>query len=167
MRHLLSQFELARCLSAIEAVDRLGKPAAEIGSKRLAPDALPAFMAELHRLADESAGIRWYAYDDGNGRFTFGCYRFEWVERALDFVEKMGGSLDEHTRAWVQGLIFGYRPEAIENYIRASSESGGSESMLRRLCSDGMAGRARSSTERSARYSTAKNRSRIADISGL
>lgn len=135
MRHLLSQFELARCLSAIEAVERLGKPAAEIGSKHIAPGAMPVFMAELDRLAEGIPGIRWYAYDDGDGRVVFGCYRFEWVGMALDFVEKMGDSLDEHTRAWVQGLIFGYRPEAIESYVRASFASRESDSMLPRPCS--------------------------------
>src|ERR1035438_2658705 len=141
MGRLLTQFELARCLSAIEAVERLGKPAAEIGSKRVTPEALPALVAELDRLAADTPGIRWYTYSDGDGRVTFGCYRFEWVGRALDFVEKMGGDFDEQTRAWVQGLIFGYRPEAIESYVRLSSVSGGLESNWPRPYNDGTAGR--------------------------
>lgn len=166
MRRLLSQFELARCLSAIEAVERLGKPAAEIGSKRLAPGTLPVLMTELHRLAEHVPGLQWYTYDDGGGRVTFGCYRFDWVGKALDFIEKMGGSLDESTRAWVQGLIFGYRPEAIEDYVRSSSASGESESTLPRPCSGDTAGTSRVSRARSAHDSRRTRRSQTAHTSG-
>jgi hypothetical protein len=126
---LLTDFEFARCMAAIEAVDRLGKPAAEIGPKRV-PRAQRGVLARELRGIVASMGVgeirEYVSKSEAGGWVTFGFYRFGWVRDALTFLEKEAGSLDERTRGWVQGLVFGYRPEAIEEFLSASSASPGS-----------------------------------------
>jgi hypothetical protein len=143
---LLTDFEFARCMAAIEAVDRLGKPAAEVGPKRVPLAQRGALTEELRRIVASMgvAEIREYvSRSEAGGWVTFGFYRFGWVRDALEFLEREAGSLDERTRGWVQGLVFGYRPEAIEGFLSASSASPGSGPRSRPVGISRMAGRSR------------------------
>jgi hypothetical protein len=48
---------------------------------------------------------------------------FPWVKNALDFIKSGGRPFGPDDRHWVQGLLFGYRADAIQNYLISSSES--------------------------------------------
>jgi hypothetical protein len=121
---VLSLYDLARCHMAIEAVERRDKPVAEI------PVAIP--VAQLGQLIDdvqhvvettETGEIRVHVdYREGVALVAF--YRYEWCRAALRFLK--GGGVPPPALPWMEGLIFGYNPSAIQRFIEttACSESG-------------------------------------------
>ncbi len=117
---VLSEYEVGRCVSAIEAVARMDKPIAEVGSQRVNRAELEADLKECLNLVGHSDGVQLWVRPSGK-RFRFGFYREPWALSAIDFLSQT--ELDETSRAWISGLLFGYRPREIQTYIdRQQSE---------------------------------------------
>ena len=116
---LLTEYELGRCLAGIEAVERLGKPLAEVGGKATTIEEAERLRRELRAFARRSgaSSAKPYVTRAEDGWTTFGFYVQPWTLDAMAFIEERGGSLDEHLH-WIQGLLFGYRPEAIGKFLR-------------------------------------------------
>jgi hypothetical protein len=116
----LSQYDLARCHSAIESVERRNKPVAEFPIVVSAP-MLGQLVDDLRQCAvqSETGEIRVHiSYRDGVALCAF--FRYEWCRAALAFLKK-GDGCPPPALHWVQGLLFGYDPESIERFIARSN----------------------------------------------
>jgi hypothetical protein len=116
----------ARCLFAIESVSRTGKPVAEVGEMRCSRDEKSALEEFLRRRVEEfgDRDVNSYVRRTGPNRYAFGFFVFPWVRDAIRFIGSGGRPLRESDRHWIQGLLFGYRPDAIQRFLRgAGSES--------------------------------------------
>ncbi len=154
---LLSEFETARCLAAIEAVSRLGKPVAEVGDRKCNPDEAKALLDDLNRclaLAGEP-GIRGYIHRYKPERVSFGFYRHGWTLSALQFLADT--QLPELHKDWISGLLFGYSPESIDSFV-STSASAAPTSTSQRGDGAGTAGTSRPSRERSRTRSPTSDR---------
>jgi hypothetical protein len=110
---VLSEFEIGQAMAAIEGVDRLGKPMAEVGLRLVDP-------------ADLDHDLRWCISDSGarvflwirrhGERWSFGFYQQPWVLDAMDFLERADLPLND--RHWITGLLFGYQPHAIQSFAQ-------------------------------------------------
>lgn len=125
---ILSEFEIGQAMAAIESVARSGKPLAEVGCRagNLADieHDLTACLGSLRDAADVKIWMR-----EAGDRVRFGFYIQPWVLEALTFVETADVSaVDRH---WINGLLFGYRPEAIQQFIdaRQGARAAGDESL--------------------------------------
>ena len=108
-------YDLARCHAAIEAVERRDKPVAEIP--------IVVSVAQLGQLIDdvlhvveltETGEIKVHIdYREGVALVAF--YRYGWCRAALELLK--GGGFPPPALHWIQGLLFGYNPEAIERFI--------------------------------------------------
>ena len=110
---VLSEYEIGRALAAIETVSLLEKPIAELGCRAANLSVLEDDLRgclELSKMRD----VRFWTRPLGSN-FRFGFYREPWALDALDFLDR--AELDEMTRAWISGLLFGYRSSAIQQYI--------------------------------------------------
>ena len=111
----LSPYDLARCHAAIESVERRDKPVAEVPIT--APvELLGAIIDDLALCAAETETheIRVHVdYRDGVALCAF--YRYDWCRAALEFVRR--GGCPPPALHWIQGLLFGYDPEAVERFI--------------------------------------------------
>jgi hypothetical protein len=110
----LSEYEIGRAVGAIEAVSRSDKPVAEVGCQEAALAELEVDLQECLKLADATGEVRLWTRPSGP-RFRYGFYKESWVPGALDFLDR--AELSEVERAWISGLLFGYRPGAIQQYI--------------------------------------------------
>ncbi len=112
----LSPYDLARCHAAIESVERHNKPVSEVPiatSEMLLGDVL----ADVERCAaeTETREVRVHVdYRDGIALCAF--YRYEWCRAALGFIR--GGGCPPPVLHWLQGLLFGYDPAAIDRFMR-------------------------------------------------
>jgi hypothetical protein len=113
---VVSLYDLARCHAAVEAVVRLDKPIAEVP--------IPARIHVLGALVDdvvacaalsETGDVRVHVdYRDGVASCVF--YRHDWCRAALAYVR--GAGFPAPVVDWFQGLLFGYKPEAIERFTK-------------------------------------------------
>jgi hypothetical protein len=120
MPRALSEYEVGRAVAAIEAVSRTEKPVAEVGCQEAALADLEDDLQNCLKLADTTGEIRFWTKPTGT-RFRYGFYKDTWVLGALDFLDR--AQLGEVERAWISGLLFGYRSGAIQQYISREPRS--------------------------------------------
>lgn len=114
---VLTEYEVGRAVWAAEIVAKSDKPVTEIGCRAIAsPDALENDLRECLKLASEAADVKiWTRRSDGGKRLRYGFYRDAWVVSALDYLDC--AEIPDVDRAWINGLLFGYRSEAIQRFI--------------------------------------------------
>lgn len=124
---VLSDDDMSRVMTAVETVALTGKVIEEVGGRK--SNNVPGLVADLEQCIELSghAGVHVWTRESG-GRVRYGVYRERWALDALDFLDR--ADLAGLDRAWISGLLFAYRPEAIQQFIdqncggsRASSES--------------------------------------------
>lgn len=111
---MLSDYEIGRCISAIEAIARTDKPISECGSASATAVDLEADLLACLQLVRHADGVNFWMRVSGK-RLRFGFYREAWALRALDFLSQ--ADLRPEDRAWISGLLFGYQPGQIQAYI--------------------------------------------------
>ena len=111
---ILSEYEIGRSISAIEAVLRTDKPIAEVGCRQGTLSDLEADLQGCLDLVQRQCPVQFWTRQDGP-RIRYGFYLQPWAIEALDFLDR--ADLGEPERAWIGGLLFGYRPDAIHEYI--------------------------------------------------
>lgn len=113
---VLTEYEIGRAVWAAETIARCEKPLAEVGCQRVASIApLTADLEECIRLAGHADNVRIWTRPTIGNRTRYGFYRDAWVLSAIDFLDRTG--LDDTDRAWVSGLLYGYRSDAIQQFI--------------------------------------------------
>ena len=112
---ILSDYEVARCLAAIEAVSRLGKPIAEVGDRKITAEGISGLEADLKECVSTSGEPAVYPFARlSQLGVSFGFYRYDWTLAALNSLS----ALPETERDWISGLLFGYSAEAIDAFAR-------------------------------------------------
>jgi len=112
--NILTDYEFGSLVSAIEWVGRGSKPVAEVCSQKLPPAKICDLKRDIRLallLANEP-NISGYILYRKNGWCEYGVYRFSWVMEALLFISR------KNSAPWLQGLVFGYSPDAIERYCQ-------------------------------------------------
>lgn len=114
---VLTEYEIGRAIWAAEIIAKSDKPITEVGSRAVAsPDALMDDLRECLKLASEAADVRiWTRRTEDGKRLRYGFYREAWVLDALEFLDR--ANLPDVDRAWINGLLFGYRSDAIQRFI--------------------------------------------------
>jgi hypothetical protein len=112
---VLSEYEIGRCMSAIDAVAMLGKPIAEVMT-RLGPLAdLESDLAQCIKLSEKTDQVNFWVRPLGH-KFRYGFYKEAWTLQALDFLDRTT-TLNPYDRDWITGLLFGYRPDRIQEFL--------------------------------------------------
>lgn len=119
---ILSDYELGSATAAIQAIALSGKPVAEVGCRRADLADLEADLQGCLRLADAGAEIQFWTKAATGGRYRYGFYAQPWVLSAIDFLDR--ADLAETDRSWINGLLFGYRTDAIQQFIDRSATNG-------------------------------------------
>lgn len=122
---ILSDFEVARSIAAIEAVGRAVKPVAEVGNVKVPDSRVRQLQGDLKHclsLASER-GVQGFIRKEEGGRWSYGFYRHPWVLDALQFLHRQ--KLSAYHRDWIAGLLFGYTPDAIQRFLTAGSDEPG------------------------------------------
>ncbi len=114
MPKVMSEYEIGRCMSAITAVMLLDKPIAEVMTRKADRKALESDIRNCIRLS-RTKKVQFFIRKVGPC-YTYGFYREPWALRALNFMDKT--NLDQYNRDWINGLLFGYHPRAIEEFLR-------------------------------------------------
>lgn len=114
---VLTEYEIGRAISAAEQlIAKSDKPVTEVGCRTVAsPDALLDDLRECLKLAGEAEDVKIWTRPAGEKRLRYGFYRDAWVVGALDFLDRT--ELPDADRAWINGLLFGYRSDAIQQFI--------------------------------------------------
>lgn len=120
---VLSAYEVGRVMAAIDTIARSSKPIAEVGCRKVGVAAIESDLRECLTLAP-SAGVRFWTKTFGD-RVRYGFYREPWALDALDFLERR--DLSQTDRAWISGLLFGYRSDAIQQFISSGSPRSGDD----------------------------------------
>jgi hypothetical protein len=121
---VLTEYECGRAQMAIEWVARAQKPVVEIGGRPIEGCDLEALAVDLNRCIDESGeAVRGFIIPDRMPDFCcYGFYRYPWAIEALLFAWKGWQAASEARQSlWLQGLIFGYSPDAIHKFISSAS----------------------------------------------
>ena len=111
---ILSGYESGLLALAIEWVGRGSKPIAEVCSGRFSSSQLCSLKRDIGSVLSTTnePGISAYLLHRKNGWCEYGVYRFAWALEALLYVSK------HNCAPWLQGLVFGYSPEAIDCFCR-------------------------------------------------
>ena len=119
---LLSEYECGRAQMAIEWVARAQKPIVEIGGCPVKGCDLRDLAYDLNRcVARSGESVRAFVMPDGiPGHCCYGFYRYPWAIQAL--LATWG----TRQAPWLQGLVFGYSPEAIQRFSSSVSAARGS-----------------------------------------
>ena len=113
---VLAEYEVGRAILAAETIARSEKPVAEVGCQKVASTvALEDDLRECVKLAGHADNVRVWTLATDGGRTRYGFYREGWVLDALDFLDR--AELPEVDRVWIGGLLFGYRSDAIQQFI--------------------------------------------------
>jgi hypothetical protein len=136
---LLTEYECGRALTSIEWVARSEKPIVEIGGCPMRGCNFQALAHDLnHCILRSHEDVRGFIMPDKmRGYCCYGFFKYPWaVEALLDVWGKRKSGLTRTRRLlWMQGLVFGYSPDAIQRFI--SSASDGQVSTARSVqCSD-------------------------------
>ncbi len=131
--HVLSEYECGRAQMAIEWVARSQKPIVEIGGCPIKGCNLYDLANDLNRcilLSGES--VRAFVMPDrAKGYCCYGFYRYEWAIRALLVLWGDQTPKGPYHSLWLQGLLFGYGPDAIQRFISSASCAQASNTHLR------------------------------------
>jgi hypothetical protein len=111
---VLSEYEVGRVFSAIAEVKRRGKPLAEVGMRICEKEDLLRDLSQC-LAQDQGTGKAFIWTMPSDKGFRYGFFSHEWVFRALIFMEQR--DLDPKDRIWIQGLVFGYTPSAIQEFL--------------------------------------------------
>ena len=114
---VLTEFEIGMCDSAIVAIERQGKPFADISQRSCNLVDLKADLAGCLK-SHKGSGVKYWTMTHrqfGCVYHSYGFYKEPWTLAAMDFVYR--SKLGELNRSWIQGLLFGYRPESIQEFI--------------------------------------------------
>ena len=113
---ILTEYEIGRAIWAAEIIAKSDKPVTEVGSRAIASrEALENDLRECLKLASEADGVKiWMRQGEGK-RVRYGFYRDAWVVGAFEFLDR--ADLPDVDRAWINGLLFGYRSDAIQRFI--------------------------------------------------
>jgi hypothetical protein len=133
---ILSDYEVGRSITAIEIVGRGTKPLAEIGNTTILPNQVEELEREIKTclaLAREPH-VKGFLMAQDEGRWVFGFYREPWVLEALEFLDQDAHLLPEYHRDWISGLLFGYTPSAVQEFLSThlTCWSGGQDTMSQR-----------------------------------
>jgi len=131
---VLTEFEAGRAQMAIEWVARARKPVAEIGGCLVKRCNLLALAHDLNLcIASSGEHVRAFVMPDRMPGYCFyGFYRYPWAVNALLKVwhgRPLGGQYDS---LWLQGLVFGYSPDAIQRFISSALREPATNSHLAR-----------------------------------
>jgi hypothetical protein len=121
---VLTEYECGRAQIAIEWVARSQKPVVEIGGRLIEGCDLNALARDLNRCIDQSGeAVRGFIIPDRMpGYCCYGFYRYPWAIEALLFAWKgWQASSEARQSLWLQGLVFGYSPDAIQRFISSAS----------------------------------------------
>ena len=124
MFKILTEYERGRAQIAIEWVARAQKPIVEIGGRSLKNCDLNALAEDLNLcIAESGEVVKGFVIPFGTTDYCcYGFYCESWAIKALLSVQENESlSLNPQNRAWIQGLLFGYSPDAIQRFISASS----------------------------------------------
>lgn len=113
---VLTEYEIGRAVLSAQIIARSEKPITEVGCQKVASiAALHADLKECIRLAGHADHVRMWTRPTDGGRTRYGFYREPWVLDALDFLDR--AELPDTWHAGLSGLLFGYRTNAIEEFI--------------------------------------------------
>ena len=113
---ILTEYEIGRAVWAAEIIAKSDKPVTEIGCRTIvSQDKLIDDMRECLKLASEASDVKIWTRAAGGKRLRYGFYRDAWVVGALEFLDR--ADLPDVDRAWINGLLFGYRSDAIQRFI--------------------------------------------------
>lgn len=114
---VLTEYEIGRAVWAAEIVAKSDKPVTEVGCRAITSAvAVVDDLCECLKLASEAADVKvWTRRSDRGDRIRYGFYRDAWVLGALEFLDR--ADLPDVDRAWINGLLFGYRSDAIQRFI--------------------------------------------------
>jgi hypothetical protein len=120
----LTEYERGRAQLAIEWVARSEKPIVEIGGRPIADCDLRDLARDLDRcIASSGESVRAFIMPDRmRGYCCYGFYRYRWAMEAM--LETWGAGrwpADPARWIWLQGLLFGYSPDAIQRFISSAS----------------------------------------------
>jgi hypothetical protein len=119
---VLTEYEVGRAILAAEIIARSEKPVAEVGCQKVV--SIASLTDDLHeciRLAGRADNVKVWTRETSGSRTRYGFYRERWVLDALDFLDR--STLADADHAWISGLLFGYRPDAIEEFIARTARS--------------------------------------------
>ena len=118
---VLTEYEIGRAILAAEIIARSEKPVAEVGCQKIASTVtLEDDLRECVKLAGHADNVRVWTRATSGGRVRYGFYREGWVLDALDFLDR--ADFSDVDRAWIGGLLFGYRADAIQQFINRTTE---------------------------------------------
>jgi hypothetical protein len=112
---VLDEYMIGRAMAAIAEIALRGKPIAEVGGvKASQEDVLHDLNCCLEFHLTGNPVFPWALPVEG-GRVRFGFYGESWTIEALKFMSVI--ELSDFHRSWIQGLLFGYRPDVIQKFI--------------------------------------------------
>ena len=116
---VLTEYECGRAQMAIEWVARAQKPIVEIGGLPITHCDLSALTHDLNRCIDLSGEtVRAFIAPSGGKYCCYGFYKFPWAIDALLFAWGIRRvPVGTRRSLWLQGLVFGYSPSAIQDFI--------------------------------------------------
>jgi hypothetical protein len=118
---VLTEYEIGRAILAAEIIARSEKPVVEVGCQKVTSTAaLEDDLRECMKLAGHADNVRVWTRTTIGNRVRYGFYREGWVLDALDFLDR--AELPDVDRAWIGGLLFGYRADAIQQFINRTNE---------------------------------------------
>jgi hypothetical protein len=125
---VLTEYECGRAQIAIEWVARGQKPIAEIGGRPITDCDISALACDLDGLICKSGeSVFGFLAPEGADRCMYGFYKYPWAIGALLHVLGIERAPEgARQSSWLQGLVFGYSPSAIQEFI--SSGCAGPES---------------------------------------
>lgn len=108
---------------AIEWVARSQKPIVEIGGRPIKGCDFRALTYDLNRcIAVSGETVRAFVMPDKMPGFCcYGFYFYPWAIKALLSAWGIQRDDKKHQSLWLQGLVFGYSPDAIQRFISSAS----------------------------------------------
>ena len=115
--HTIAVYRDAWRLLLVFAGERTGKPPSSLDVADLEAD-LRGCLDFVGRVGE----VKFWTRQAGDvSLFRYGFYREPWALQALDFMDQ-AEDLCDTDRAWMNGLLFGYSPQAIQEYITRHAE---------------------------------------------
>lgn len=124
MTEPLSDFEAGIIFHAVHEVATGNRVVADGEIRRSAKG---DFLLRLKEWGVRGVLVSFAEQEGGEARLTWRASRFAWGLLALDWLEGGGRELLGETHLhWIQGLLYGYAPDAIEKYFAKPSGSASS-----------------------------------------
>ena len=106
---------IGEAFGLIRAIQMHGKPIGEIGSARAKRSDILEDLRGCLKIMRNPKGIFPWIRPAGGGRYRFGYFSQPWTLRALTFLDRT--TLKQTDRSWIGGLLYGYRPDLIQQFI--------------------------------------------------